>query len=299
MSVVKLEDIHRSYEKGILVLQGIDLTVEPGEVVALVGRNGAGKTSLLRIAMGLIHAQRGTVRIFDLDPWERPVEVKARIGYVSEEQLLPGYLTVREVLDLYRTLYPSWDEGLARELGERFAMKTAAKVGTLSKGEARQVAFLCAIAHRPQLLILDEPAGGLDPAMRRDFLEAAIARLNRDGTAILFSSHHMTDIERIASRVVLIHQGRKWIDTDLDTLREGYSVAALPPDVDEARIQRLPACVSLRRRPGGLYATLALPPEEAAALIREALSGPSPQCRTLPLEDLFIEMVEGTPCSHP
>jgi ABC-2 type transport system ATP-binding protein len=297
MSLVKLKDIHRSYEKGVPVLKGIDLTVEPGEVVALVGRNGAGKTSLIRIAMGLIHAQRGTVRIFDLDPWERPVEVKTRIGYVSEEQLLPGYLTVREVLDLHRALYPSWDEGLARELSERFAMKTAAKVGTLSKGEARQVAFLCAIAHRPELLILDEPAGGLDPAMRRDFLEAAITRLNRDGTAILFSSHHMTDIERIASRVVLIHQGRKWIDTDLDTLREGYSVAALPTDVDEARLQRLPACVSLRRRPGGLYATLALPPEEAAALIREAVSGASPQCRTLPLEDLFIEMVEGTPCS--
>jgi hypothetical protein len=142
MRVVSLEGIHRSYQKGVEVLKGVDLAVERGEIVSLVGKNGAGKTTLLRIAMGLLHAQRGAVRIFEMDPWERPVEVKRRIGYVSEEQALPPFLPVSGVLALHRELFPTWDEALAGEFLERFDLDPGVRIATLSKGQARQVAFL-------------------------------------------------------------------------------------------------------------------------------------------------------------
>src|SRR5258705_12536234 len=105
-----------------------------------------------------------------------------------------------ELIAFHRYLFPLWDSGLERQLLERFSLSTASRIKSLSKGQARQVALLCAVCHRPELLLLDEPAGGLDPAARREFLETSLQLLNREGTAILFSSHHMTDVERISGR---------------------------------------------------------------------------------------------------
>jgi len=280
MKVLELAGVKRSYERGIDVLNGVDLTLDRGEVVSLVGRNGAGKTTLIKVLMGLLRPQGGTVRVFDLDPWEEPIAVKRRIGYVSEEQTLPEYLPVSEVLGLHKELFPTWDASLAGEFLDRFQLMPGARIGALSKGQARQVMFLCAIAHRPELLVLDEPAGGLDPVARRDFLEAAITRLNRDGTTILFSSHHMTDVERLAGRIVFIHEGRKILDRDLDALREGYSLAILPQETPLEEARRLPGCVATRRRPDGVHVVL-----------EGDRSG-----HALSLEDLFIELVEGQSC---
>ena len=138
--------------------------------------------------------------------------MKQRIGYVSEDQILPPGSTVAELIDFHRYLFPRWDNGLEHELLDRFGLSTTAKIKRLSKGEARQVALLCAICHRPDLLLLDEPGGGLDPAARREFLEASIQLLNREGSAILFSSHHMSDVERLGGRVACSTKAKSdWI----------------------------------------------------------------------------------------
>ena len=192
MKVLEFKDIHRAYRRGVDVLHGLSFAVEPGQVVGLLGRNGAGKTTLMRIAMGMIEAQQGSVKLFGLDPRREPLEVKRRVGYVSEEQILPPFLSVGEVISLHRQLFPAWDDELAAQLSARFHLSPRAKVKTLSKGEARQVALLCAVSHQPELLLLDEPAGGLDPAARREFLETAIQLLNEAGTTILFSSLPIT-----------------------------------------------------------------------------------------------------------
>ena len=207
MSIVEFREVHRGYTRGVDILNGLTLGVEAGQVVGLLGRNGAGKTTLLRLAMGMLAPQQGQVRVFGLDPRRQAVEVKRRVGYVSEEQILPPFLRVGQVIDLHRGLFPTWDPALAGRLIERFDISARAKIKTLSKGQARQVALLCAVAHRPELLLLDEPAGGLDPAARREFLETSIQLLNEEGTTILFSSHHMTDVERLADRIVMIDDG--------------------------------------------------------------------------------------------
>jgi ABC-2 type transport system ATP-binding protein len=295
MNPVAFEDVHRAYQRGIDVLHGISFDVAPGQVVGLLGRNGAGKTTLLRIAMGMLEAQQGSVRLFGLDPREKPIEVKRRVGYVSEDQILPPFLKVREVIDLHRGLFPTWDDELANQLATRFQLVAREKIGRLSKGQARQVALLCAIAHRPELLILDEPAGGLDPAARREFLETSIQLLNEAGSTILFSSHYMTDVERMADRVVLIHEGHLLLDRDLDLLREDHCVALVPhgAGLTRGRLLALPGCLGVRERSDSMHAVFGLAPRDAETLLARELEVTGANCRSVGLEEMFIELVGG------
>src|SRR5579862_6424328 len=219
-----------------------------GEVLGLVGRNGAGKTTLIRIAMGMLTPHAGRVRVFGLSPTEDPVEVKKRIGYVAEDQVLPPTSSVAELIAFHAWLFPSWDRALERSLLERFDLSPKSRMKNLSKGQARQVALLLAICHRPELLILDEPAGGLDPAARREFLEASIQLLNREGSAILFSSHNMQDIERIGARVILLDEGKVRLDMQLDRMREDVCVVMIPKAsvAGASALQRVPGCLGVR-----------------------------------------------------
>jgi ABC-2 type transport system ATP-binding protein len=295
MSVLAFEGLHRSYEGGDDVLAGVGFSVDKGEVVGLLGKNGAGKTTLIRIAMGMLEPQRGTAMVFGLDPREHPVEVKRRIGYVSEEQILPPFLTVGEVVDIHRGLFPSWDDRMSSELASRFELSPRARIKTLSKGQARQVALLCAVSHRPELLLLDEPAGGLDPAARREFLETSIQLLNEEGTTILFSSHYMQDVERMARRVVMLHDGLVLIDDELDALREAHTLALVPDSAGATReqVRRLEGCLGVRLRSDGIHAVFALPPDVACARIERELGIAGASCRSIALEDMFIELVGG------
>lgn len=294
-SILEFQNISRSYKKGVPVLDGVTFSVAPGDVVGLLGRNGAGKTTLIRIAMGMLFPHGGLVRVFGLSPTGEPVAVKKRVGYVAEDQVLPARLTIAELIGFSRYLFPHWNEGLERQLLDRFGLSTGSKIRQLSKGEARQVALLCAVCHRPELLILDEPAGGLDPAARREFLETSIQLLNREGTAILFSSHHMTDVERIGGRMVLLDGGKVRLDRDLDGLREDVSMAILPrawvPDVTD--IQKLRGCLGVRLVLDEWHAVFNGDPEALQHELRDSLGFPNIRCVSLPLEELFIELVGG------
>lgn len=295
MSLVEFEDIYRAYHRGKDVLSGLSFSLEAGEVVGLLGRNGAGKTTLMRIAMGMLEAQKGRVRLFGLDPRKDPIQVKRRVGYVSEDQILPEFLRVEDVIRLHRGLFPTWDEKMERELGERFEISPRARIKTLSRGQARQVALLCAVSHRPELLLLDEPAGGLDPMARREFLETSIHLLNETGTTILFSSHYMTDVERLADRIVMIHGGRVLIDNGLDDLREGFSIALVPHDHGATRsdLIGLEGCLGVRHRSEALHAVFRKSPGESKALLESALGIADAHCRSVALEEMFIELAGG------
>jgi ABC-2 type transport system ATP-binding protein len=295
MTILEFEDIHRAYKRHNDVLHGVCFALQAGEVVGLLGKNGAGKTTLMRIAMGLIEAQQGRVRLFGLDPRRKPLEVKRRVGYVSEDQILPPFLRVAEVIALHRQLFPTWDDTLATRLSERFRLSLGTRISALSKGEARQVALLCAVSHRPELLLLDEPAGGLDPVMRREFLETAIHLLNEAGTAILFSSHYMFDVERLAARVVMLHEGRVLLDSPLDDLRESYSLALVPraTAATEDALLALEDCLSVRQRPEALHTVFRLDPEGARQLLVRQLGLSGVRCRTIVLEEMFVELLGG------
>jgi ABC-2 type transport system ATP-binding protein len=293
--ILEFREIVRAFKKGAPVLNGVSFSVRPGEVVGLLGRNGAGKTTLIQIAMGMLFPQSGSVRLFGLAPTEEPVGVKRRIGYVAEEQVLPAGSTVAELIALHRYLFPGWDPALERDLLDRFRLTIRAKIRQLSKGEARQVALLCAVCHRPELLILDEPAGGLDPAARREFLETSIQLLNREGAAILFSSHHMNDVERLGGRVVLLDDGKVRLDRDLDDLHEDYCVAFIPAGVAPGgeALERLPGCLRARAVFGDWHAVFEGPPDAVRRLFKDELGIDGVPCVSVPLEELFVELVGG------
>ncbi len=291
MNVVELTGVSRGYgsEK---VLTNMDLRIAKGEVVGLLGRNGAGKTTLIRLLMGLIKPWSGQVRVFGLDPVQDPLEVKRRIGYVAEDQELPGGMRTRQVIDMHRELFPHWDLEQAADLARRFELPPDRKIKDLSKGQARQVALLCAVCHRPELLILDEPAGGLDPAARREFLETSIQLLVEQEATILFSSHHMSDIERMASRLVMIHQHQKWIDSEVDAIREGYCLVQVPRDAGtEAEVLlEVPGCLCVRGHGESLHAVFELAPDDCRARLDQHLGLVGVNCRTINLEEMFIEL---------
>ncbi len=294
-SILEFTNISRSYKKGVPVLDGVTFSIAPGEVVGLLGRNGAGKTTLIRIAMGMLFPHGGSVRVFGLSPTEDPVAVKKRVGYVAEDQVFPGRLTIAELIDFHRYLFPQWNDALERQLLDRFGLATGSKIKQLSKGEARQVALLCAVCHRPELLILDEPAGGLDPVARREFLETSIQLLNREGTAILFSSHHMTDVERIGGRVVLLDKGKVRLDRDLDGLREEVCLAMVPrrTAANSAAIEQMRGCLGVRLVLDEWHAIFNGSSEAVRQELGETLGVNGIRCVSLPLEELFIEMVGG------
>jgi len=232
--------------------------------------------------MGLLRPSAGDVRVFGLSPLKAGVEIKKRVGFVSEQQVLPPAMSVEQVLDYHRRLFPSWDDALLERLLKRFPLPSRNRVRSLSKGQARQLALLCGLAHRPGLLILDEPGGGLDPAARRDFLETSIQLLNESGTTILFSSHHMTDVERMASRIVLLDDGRASIDAPLDDLREAYCLVSTE---DPSGLKANDQCLRMRQR-GSVWNAVC---KGAAADWQQQL--PHAHCRAVPLEELFVELL--------
>ncbi|UCH83260.1 MAG: ABC transporter ATP-binding protein [Candidatus Latescibacterota bacterium] len=295
MSIIEFNNIHRAYKRGIDVLRGVSFSLEKGEVVGLLGKNGAGKTTLMRIAMGMIEPQKGIVSLFGLGPRDEPIQVKRRVGYVSEDQILPEFLRVREVIQLHRGLFPTWDEALEHDLCKRFSLPLNAKIRSLSKGQARQVALLCAVSHRPELLLLDEPAGGLDPAARREFLETSIQMLNETGTTILFSSHYMSDVERLAGRVVMIHEGGVLIDSDIDLLREGHSLVLVPhaPKVTRDALLSIEGCIGVRDRSDAMHAVFRCQPRDALDRVARQFGSTGARHRDVALEEMFIELVGG------
>jgi len=291
-SSLEFQNVSRAYKKDQPVLTDATFSVAPGEIVGLLGRNGTGKTTLIRMAIGMLRPHSGTVRVFGLDPTKDPVAVKSRMGYVAEDQVLPGGSSVEEIILLYRSLYPKWDVGLELDLMERFGLSRKSLVATLSKGQARQVALICAIAHRPELLILDEPAGGLDPAARRELLETSIQSLNQNGSAILFSSHHMTDVERLGGRVVLLEEGRVWLDDQLVRLRDDMCVAVVAKAAASAAaaIEAMSGCMRVRPVDGDWHAVFRGTPESVRRELTGRFGG-TVRCSSVDLEDLFVELL--------
>ena len=196
-SVVDIKGISRSFGKKV-ALDEVDLSVPQGSVVGLVGENGAGKTTLLKHVLGLFKARTGTVRVFGKDPVTDPETVLGEIGYLSEVRDLPDWMKIGELMSYTKAFFPSWDDAFAEELREMFELSLDQKVKTLSRGQRARAGLIAAIAHRPQLLVLDEPSSGLDPVVRRDILSAIIRTVADEGRTVLFSLHLLHGALKIA-----------------------------------------------------------------------------------------------------
>ena len=219
--IVDVNDLSRSFGKKA-ALDGVSFRATEGRVYGLVGANGAGKTTLIKHLLGLLRAATGSVRVFGLDPVRDPVGVLGRVGYLSEDRELPEWMRIDELMRYTQAFHPTWDASYARELLDTFALDPSKKVKELSKGMRAQAGLVAAVAHRPDLLILDEPSSGLDAVVRRDILDAVVRAVADDGRTVIFSSHLLDEVERMSDHVTMMHGGRVTLHGALDDVRRRY-----------------------------------------------------------------------------
>ncbi|MFC1762721.1 ABC transporter ATP-binding protein [Planctomycetota bacterium] len=206
-NVIEIQGLSRHFGKK-QALDQVSLTVPEGIVLGLVGENGAGKTTLIKHILGLLRAQSGQVRVFGLDPVADPVGVLGRLGYLSENREMPGWMRIYELLRYKQALHPQWDSNYAQTLLEKFELDPRQTTKTLSCGQRAKVGLLVALAHRPPLLLFDEPSSGLDPIVRRDILEAIVKTITEEGRTVVLSSHLLDEVERVADRIAIMHKGK-------------------------------------------------------------------------------------------
>ena len=237
-SVIDVSELTRQFGART-ALASVSVSMIRGAVYGLVGANGAGKTTLIEHILGLLRAERGSVRVFGLDPVADPVAVLSRIGYLSEENDLPGWMRVDELMRYSRAFYPAWDDAYAEELRQTFTLERTAKIRTLSKGQKARAGLLIALAHRPELLVLDEPSSGLDPIVRRDILGAVMRTIAGEGRTVLFSSHLLEEVERVADHVTMISHGRIVLSAPLAAIKESHRAGEHVPSLDEIFVARV------------------------------------------------------------
>jgi ABC-2 type transport system ATP-binding protein len=193
--------------RGSFVLKVPRWRLAPGQVVGLVGPNAAGKTTFLESLSGLRAVQGGHVRVFDRNPWSDPVGVRTALGFMSDD--LPVFdMRIGPLLRLISGYYPTWDSGLVEDLLERFRLDPRQKARALSKGQGTRLRLITAMAFRPRVLLLDEPASGLDLAGRRSLLELVLDVVRDPARSVIISSHLLHDVERISDRLLVLEEGR-------------------------------------------------------------------------------------------
>ena len=219
--VIEVEHLTRKFRRK-LAIDDLSLTVPPGCVFGLLGENGAGKTTLINHLLGSYIAQKGSVRVLGLDPAKHPVDTLGRIGYLSEDRIMPSWMTVHDLVKFTSAFYPNWDTAFASELLDIFNLDPAARVKTLSKGERAKAELLTALAHRPELLILDEPSSGLDVIVRQDILKAIVRDVAGEGRTVFFSSHLLDEVERVSDYVAIMANGKVVLADTLENIKDGH-----------------------------------------------------------------------------
>jgi ABC-2 type transport system ATP-binding protein len=199
----------------------LNLHIPEGAVYGFLGPNGSGKTTTIRLILGLLKPDRGSITVFGESMPESYATVLAKTGYVPERPSIYPMLTVREAIELHSAFYPAWDQAWADTLRGEFNLELDRKQGSLSKGEAGKLQMLLALAQRPKLLVLDEPTDGLDPVVRRDILGAVLGFVNDTKATVLISSHLVHELERICDWVGVMDQGRLLDEMPMERFKNG------------------------------------------------------------------------------
>ena len=273
---------------GHAVLDGVDLHLAAGEVLGLIGRNGAGKSTLIRAMLGLIEPDAGNAEIWRQPALKLDDAAKARIGYVPQQPDALAWLKVGDMLAFVGQHYPRWDAGFVAATLERWQLPADKLLAKLSPGERQRVAIIRALAPRPQLLVLDEPAAALDPVARRELLREIAERAADAGASVLFSTHIVSDLERVASQVAFLHQGKMLLHDQLDALKERHLRLHVPAIAAAQLIGKVPGEVARRSHGDGSLAITLIRSEDQPwpALV----DAPGVRREHLSLEDLFIEV---------
>lgn len=225
--VLKLEGIKKAFGS-LQVLDGLNLQVHEGEVFGFLGRNGAGKSTAIRLIMGITHTDQGQIHVFNKPLKDDLIKIRQQIGYVAQDQNMYPWMTPKIISKFVKGFYPSWSQERYQTLLDDFELPPKRRIGTFSGGMKAKLALTLALATRPRLLILDEPTAGMDPVARREFLDLVREHTVKDGATTFFSTHLIDEIEAIADRIAIVESGKTIYDGTLEPLRQRINSWSIP-----------------------------------------------------------------------
>ena len=217
--VIQTEKLTRYFGRKPAVRQ-VSLSVPRGSVFALMGRNGSGKTTMIRMLLGLLRPTRGSANVLGVDSSRLTPAVRSRIGLMNESHFVYGWMRVRECARFQSRGFPQWNQEVFDGVIDHFGLDPAAKAGSLSRGERAGLCLALTLAPEPELLVLDDPALGLDPVARRGLVEAMLAVTSRQDRTVLLSSHYLDDVERVADHIAILDRGILRVHCSVDSYRE-------------------------------------------------------------------------------
>lgn len=293
-SAIEMSGLTHRFKKHVAI-QGLNFKVPKGAICGFLGPNGAGKTTTLRILLGLLPPTSGNVQVLGLDPFHKGHELRRRIGFVPDVSHLYKWMTIKEVFTFAADVYGNWDDQACRTLTDRLNLPFSRTVCQLSRGELAKVNLIIAMAHHPELLILDEPTTGLDPLIRDEFLNTVLDFARVEGATIFFSSHILSDVDRIADRIVAISRGTLLADDRIDSLRARYLKVSFLFEVPPGKNTVIPGALRINR---GLREWVAIFDSRTAvdmhALARD-IGAVSPTTHFVSAEDIFSELFGSVP----
>jgi ABC-2 type transport system ATP-binding protein len=286
---IRVEGLCKKF-RGREVLADLSFDVPVGQTFAFLGRNAAGKTTTIRTLLGLLTPDSGSVSVLGRDPQKNPLAVRQSVGYLAEDQHMFGWMTAEQIVRFVAPFYATWDAALARQYLQQFDLPVDQKIKHLSKGQSVRLGLVLALAHRPAVVILDDPVLGLDPIMRKEFNRDRIAHLQGEGRTVLYSSHLLYEVEPVADAVGILHQGRIVRQGATEELREQVKRLLVPVDA----LQRLPPLKLLDVTLPDNRAALTVDGAPEAILALRGF-GIEPQVVDLNLDEIFEAFVIGRP----
>jgi len=289
-AAIMVKDIVKRFGKKVAV-DRVNFQVSTGCVCGLVGPNGAGKTTTIRMLLDLWRPNSGEIQVLGLDPKQDSLEIRRRIGYVPEKHNIYEWMRVRQVLDFTSSVYPRWDRQEFERINALFKLPMDRKVKELSRGELAKLALTIALSHKPELLILDEPTSGLDPLIRREFLEAIVGLLQSGDRTVFFSTHILSDVERVADRIIIMNEGTIAADDSLAGLRARFSKVSFLFEQVPPHDLAFPGARRVERGQREWIAIFEAKDEAEIRTIAKTIGATDFLIQPMTLEDIFVELV--------
>jgi len=271
-------------------VKGVDLSVPKGSIFGLLGVNGAGKSTIIKMVMGHLRPTRGEIRVLGRTLGEDLVEIRKRVAYVSENRYLYEWMTVAESIRFTKAFHETWDDRKASDLLKRFSLPPEKKVRQLSRGNRARLCLLLALSFNPELIILDEPTSGLDPIVRRDFIENIVSEIAEEGKTVLFSSHIVDEVERVADFVGIINEGELLLVSTLDDIKSSYKRVRYATNGTRPEMAGVPGVLAVENGRHEQILTVSDWGDETLRTLGER-GVKNPEVLPISLEDIFVNTV--------